>query len=153
MITTKRLKIYPASDSQMGSLIAMQTVPELKEVYTQMLDGCKIHPEKREWYALWNIELKDGSDTLIGNLSFKGLDEDGTVEIGYGTNEGFENKGYMTEAVTATALWASLQNGVKQIEAEAEEDNTASIRVLEKSGFIPNGKRGEEGPRFIWQPK
>ena len=57
----------------------------------------------------------------------------------------------MTEAVKTLAEWASKQPNVKQIEAEAEEINIASIRVLEKSNFVPNGIMGQEGPRFVWK--
>ena len=152
MIKTKRLNIYPASDGQMECLIAQQTIPELKDAYQQMLDGCIAHPDKREWYAVWNIELNDESKAAVGNLSFKGLEEDGILEIGYGTNSEYEGQGYMTEAVSAVVEWASAQDGVKLIEAETEEDNFASKRVLQKSGFVPNGKMGEEGPRYVWKP-
>ena len=86
------------------------------------------------------MELKDSANEIIGSLSFKGISENGIVEIGYGINDGYENKGYTTEAVGAVVKWASEQFNVKQIEAEAEEDNYASIRVLEKCGFVPNGK-------------
>ena len=150
MIETNRLRIYPASDEQMEKLIEAEPNPELKEAYTQMLDGCRMHPDARVWYAIWNIELSDG--TLVGNLSFKGLDN-GIAEIGYGTNSGFEGKGYMTEAVTSVAKWASRQAGVERIEAETEEGNAASKRVLAKAGFVPNGETGEEGPRYVWVEK
>ena len=152
-IKTDRLNIYPVSDEEMRNIIAAQTIPELKAAYEEMLSGCLAEPEKRIWYALWNIELNDGSETVVGNLSFKGLGADGVLEIGYGTNDGFEGRGYMTEAVTAVAKWAAAQDGVKLIEAETEEDNAASKRVLQKSGFIPNGKIGEEGPRFVFVEK
>ena len=87
----------------------------------------------------------------IGSLSFKGISENGIVEIGYGINDGYENKGYTTEAVGAVVKWAAKQPNVNQIEAEAEESNPASIRVLEKCNFIPNGEMGEEGIRFVWK--
>lgn len=150
LIKTKRVNIYPASNEQMESLIASQTLPELKEAYQQMLDGCLAHPEQREWYAVWNIELNDESKAVVGNLSFKGLEADGILEIGYGMNGEYEGRGLMTEAVSAVVRWAAAQEGVKQIEAETEESNAASQRVLQKAGFIPNGKMGEEGPRYVW---
>ena len=151
IIKTERLNIYPASDEQMEAVISQQTVPELKEAFGQMLDGCRANPHKRQWYALWNIELNDDSGTVVGSLSFKGLEEDGVLEIGYGTNDGYEGQGYMTEAVSAVVRWASAQDGVKLIEAETEESNEASKRVLHKAGFVPNGETGEEGPRFVWK--
>ena len=150
MIKTERLNIYPASDEQMKNLIKKEAVPELKCAYKEMLDGCLAHPDKREWYVIWNIELNDGSGTVVGNLSFKGLEADGILEIGYGMNDGYEGRGYMTEAVSAVVRWAAVQNGVSSIEAETEENNAASKRVLEKAGFVPNGKTGSEGPRYVW---
>ena len=153
MIHTKRLNVYPASDEQMRELIENEPVPELKEAYREMLDGRLEHPDGREWYAIWNIELNDGSAAPVGNLSFRGLGEDGVLEIGYGTNEGFEGRGYMTEAVSAVVRWAAARDGVKLIEAETGENNAASKRVLEKSGFVPNGMTGEEGPRYVWSYK
>lgn len=150
LIKTKRLNIYPTSNEQMESLISNQTLPDLKDAYQQMLDGCFRHPNQREWYAIWNIELNDESKAVVGNLSFKGLEADGVLEIGYGMNSEYEGQGLMTEAVSAVVKWAVTQEGVKLIEAETEENNTASKRVLEKSGFIPNGKIGNEGPRYVW---
>ena len=61
MIETKRLKIYPASREQMEAFIAVQSLDVLKAAYTEMLDGCLTHPEQWHWYALWMIELKDGT--------------------------------------------------------------------------------------------
>ena len=64
------------------------------------------YPENYIWYTLWFMKLKDSENEIVGTLSFKGIDDKGIVEIGYGINEGYENKGYMTEAVTAMAKWA-----------------------------------------------
>ena len=151
MIETNRLKIYAASKEQMEVFIAAQTVDILKAAYTEMLNGALTHPKQWEWYAIWMIELKDG--THIGELCFKGFSEDGSVEIGYGIEEDYQDCGYATEAVSALVDWALKQTGVFQIEAEAEESNTASIKVLEKCGFTRTGIIGEEGPRFIQSGK
>lgn len=148
MIQTNRLRIRIASDEEMLLLMTEQTDEGLKAAYGEMIAGCKAHPEQREWYAVWLIQLKTGE--RIGDLSFKGLSANGVVEIGYGLLPEYWGKGYATEAVTAAVEWASRQPGVKQIEAETEPGNTASQRVLAKSGFIPTGTNGEEGPRFYW---
>ena len=79
----------------------------------------------------------------------RGLNTDGSVEIGYGISKEFCGKGYATEAVNAVVDWAMEQSGIARIEAETDPDNTASQRVLEKCGFIPTDVIGEEGPRFI----
>ena len=151
MIITERMKIYPISIEKMKEIVETEKNEILKIAYKEMLDGCLNYPENYIWYTLWFMELKDLENEIIGTLSFKGIDDKGIVEIGYGINEGYENKGYMTEAVRAIVKWTSEQPNVKQIEAEAEENNYASIRVLEKCNFVPNGKIGEEGIRFVWK--
>ena len=151
MVTTERMNIFPISIEKLKEIAQQEKNKMLKIAYQEMLDGCLDYPKNYIWYTLWFMELKDSENEIVGNLSFKGIDDKGIVEIGYGINEGYENKGYMTEAVTAMAKWASLQPNVNQIESEAEESNIASIRVLEKSNFVPNGKVGQEGIRFVWK--
>ncbi len=143
---TRRLFIYPASREQMETAIANERDEDLKTAYGQMLDGCQREPEKWAWYAMWMIELKNG--THVGDLCFKGFSPEGVSEIGYGVLETYQGNGYCTEAVRAVLDWAFSQPGVTAIEAEAEENNLASRRVLEKCGFIPNGTVGLEGPRY-----
>lgn len=145
-LETKRLIIYPADRERMESFIAAETDPELRKAYQEMLEGSLNHPGQWAWYAMWMIELRNGSH--IGDLCFKGLDETGTAEIGYGILEEYRGQGYAAEAVQAALSWAFQTPDVMVIEAETTIDNAASQRVLEKCGFIPNGKLGEEGPRF-----
>ena len=146
MIKTKRLKIYPASEEQMKAFIAAQKVDVMKAAYSEMLDGALIHPEQWKWYAIWMIELKDG--THIGEMCFKGVDESGTTETGYGIVEEYQGYGYATEAVNAVTDWALKQDAVNCVTAEVDKDNIASVRVLEKSGFEMTGRIGEEGPIY-----
>ena len=149
MIKTERLNIRVASDDEMRVLISEQTIEELKIAYGEMLASCEANPEQRQWYAAWFIELPTGE--RIGELCFKGLSSDGIVEIGYGLLPEFWGNGYASEAVSAMTEWASKQPGVKMIEAETDVGNIASQRVLEKAGFVPTGRTGEEGPRFVWR--
>ena len=142
MLEADRLVIYAASENEMNKLAASEGDAHLREAYGEML----AHPEDWGWYALWLIVRKDGSH--IGNLSFKGVPEDGVVELGYGIAEEFRGFGYATEAVETILAWAFDQPGVTAVAAETEPDNAASRRVLEKCGFVPAGE-GREGHRFI----
>ena len=146
MIETKRLRIYPATQNQMEDFIADQTNDILRAAYSEMLENCLKHPNKWEWYAIWMIELKDG--THIGELCFKGLDLNGVAEIGYGISEEHQCRGFATEAVKAVMAWAFQNPNVTAVEAETNDKNISSKKVLEKCGFIFNGIIGEEGPRF-----
>ena len=149
VIQTERLTLHIASDDEMRDLIAAQELDVLREAYTEMLSGALAHPNARAWYAMWMIELRDG--THVGELCFRGISPDGVAEIGYGIDERYQGHGYATEAVNAVTAWAAQQDGISRVEAEAEEENLASLRVLEKVGFVPTGERGEEGLRFVWK--
>ena len=150
-VETERMYLYPLSDEEMRLVIENESDPEMKQAYTEMLEGCLSNPDKRIWYAIWNMELKDNSETIVGDFCFKGLGDDGVVEIGYGLKEEYRHHGYMTEAVIAITEWALSQDGVKQVEAETDAKNIDSQKVLFQSGFVSNGKVGEEGPRFVYE--
>ena len=146
VLTTKRLTVIPASDEETEKMIA-EADDELAEAYRFMLNGSRAHPAERLFYTPWMIFLRGDLRTRIGDICFKGLDENGETEIGYGMEPGFEGQGYMTEAVGACIGWAFTQAGVRAVTAETAPDNIASKRILEKLGFLEYGQ-GEEGPRF-----
>lgn len=148
-VETERMYLYSLSDEEMRLVIEKESDPEMKQAYTEMLEGSLSNPDKRIWYAIWNMELKDESGIIVGDFYFKGLSDDGVIEIGYGLKEEYRHHGYMTEAVKVITEWALSQDGVKQVEAETDAENIASQKVLLQSGFISNGKMGEEGPRFV----
>lgn len=150
-VETERMYLYPLSDEEMRLVIEKESDPETKQAYTEMLEGCLSNADKRIWYAIWNMELKDESGIIVGDFCFKGLSDDGVIEIGYGLKEEYRHHGYMTEAVIAITEWALSQDGVKQVEAETDAENIDSQKVLVQSGFVSNGKVGEEGPRFVYE--
>lgn len=150
-IETERLVLYTISNAEMESLIKNENDADLKQAYSEMLQGCINEPEKRIWYAVWLMELKNHPGTIVGDFCFKGLREDGMVEIGYGLREGFCGNGYMTETLKAITEWALAQSGVTRVEAETDPENYASQKVLTACGFIPTGTTGEEGPRFVYK--
>ena len=148
-VETERMYLYPLSDEEMRLVIEKESDPEMKQAYMEMLAGSLSNSDKRIWYAIWNMELKNDLETIVGDFCFKGLGDDGVVEIGYGLKEEYRHYGYMTEALKAITEWALSQESVKQVEAETDAENIASQKVLLQSGFISNGKMGEEGPRFV----
>jgi len=100
------------------------------------------------WFTSWEIVLKK-ENRIIGGLCFKGCpDEKGKVEIGYGMQDEYKCKGYMTEAVKELINWAFRFNHVTEVIAETEKDNLPSHRVLEKIGM---GKYKENEKMFWWK--
>ena len=150
VLETERLRLRVAIREEMVQFIAGQTDEIMIAAYREMLQGAIDHSEQWNWYAIWMIEEKSGAH--VGDLCFKGLNPDGSVEIGYGILEPFCGRGYATEAVRAAVDWAFRQPGVTRVEAETEPENRASQRVLAKCGFLPTGTVGEEGPRFVRMP-
>ena len=152
-VETERMYLYPLSDEEMRLVIEKESDPEMKRAYTEMLEGSLLNPDRRIWYAIWNMELKDEPGIIAGDFCFKGIGDDGVIEIGYGLKEEYRHHGYMTEAVKAITEWALSQESVKQVEAETDERNAASQNVLFRSGFVRNGKMGEEGPRYVYRDR
>lgn len=132
---------------ELEKLLAGTTDKELIKAYSEMLTGAVNDAENAAWYLPWSIFLAEDK-TYIGNIGFHGPAKNGAVEIGYGIEPPFEGHGYMTEAAEAMVGWAFEQPGIEAVEAEAEETNAASLRILEKLGFQKCGV-GEEGPRFV----
>ncbi len=104
------------------------------------------------WYTYWLIVIADTPSGPFGAglAGFKGLPDDhGLVEVGYGIEPPYRNKGYMTETVQALIAWAFEQPaGVSAVTAETERYNVASGRVLQKAGMEIYA---ENGDRLSWR--
>ena len=96
----------------MRCLIDKEADTEMKQAYTEMLEGCLLEPDRRIWYAVWCMELKSTPGTIVGDFCFKGLGKDGIVEIGYGLKEPYRHHGYMSETLKTITEWALSQKGI-----------------------------------------
>ncbi len=150
-LTSQRLNILALSGDEVGLLAAdlasLQAklglvykgeaiIGHLLEVTKQQAKAIAADNKNVLWNTFWLFVLKE-ENTAIGSACFKGApDASGAVEIGYGTNELFQNKGYTSEAVGALCRWAFTQPDVKTVLAETDKSNLASHRVLEKNGFV-----------------
>lgn len=63
-----------------------------------------------------------------------------TAELGYWLGESFWGRGIMTSAVAAFTDWAFHQFDLQRIYAEPFANNAGSTRVLEKAGYICEGR-------------
>ncbi len=62
------------------------------------------------------------------------------AELGYWLGESYWGRGIMSEAVREFTRWGFEVFDLQRIFAEPFEDNTASVRVLEKAGFVCEGR-------------
>jgi RimJ/RimL family protein N-acetyltransferase len=164
MIETKRLTIKPLTYGQLVKYIrndnSLETElhlnptsrsisPDLKEALEQTILPAVADSTKNYLFStLWTIILKS-ENKMVGDLCFVGEpNADGEVEIGYGTYEEFQGKGFMTEAVGGMIGWAKEQSGLKAIIASTDKRNVASYSILIKNNFI---KTGETETIFNWR--
>ena len=68
------------------------------------------------------------------------------VEIGYWIGRIYWRRGYATYAV-ALLLEEARKRGIRRVAAEVFPDNPASMRVLEKSGFLRVGEAQKDLPQ------
>jgi RimJ/RimL family protein N-acetyltransferase len=124
---------------------------ELKEALEQSIIPNVNDKSKDYLYStIWTAILKS-ENRMIGDLCIYGEpNAEGKIEIGYGTYEEFQNKGFMTEMVKGIIEWVKTQIKVKSIIASTDKTNTASFRVLGKNQFI---KIGETETLFNWELK
>lgn len=101
---------------------AADTVGFLMSVYENG-DGPLVYP----------VLLKDG--TYIGYVQAVPFDN-GTWEVGYHIGASFTKQGYATEAVKAFLPVIMPKLGISQIAGICLADNKASVKVMERCGFI-----------------
>ena len=82
---------------------------------------------------VYPVLLKDG--TYIGYVQAVPF-EDGTWEVGYHIGANFTKRGYATEAVKAFLPVILPKLGISQIAGICLADNNASVKVMERCGFV-----------------
>lgn len=118
-----------------------QITPEVIEDFIGRIQA----KERKIWSFYWILRQKSPEQpVLIGNGGFLAR-KNGTLEIGYSLLASYHGQGYATEAVRSMVQWASSSLKRDTIIAYTYPHLKASIRVLEKNGFLLKGKGPEEG--------
>ena len=166
MIETERLILKPLTYDQLVKYIkadnsleielnlneTSRTIsPELKEAFEQTILPNVADTAKDYLYStLWTAISKD-ANKMVGDICIVGEpNSDGEIEIGYGTYDEFQKKGFMTEAVGAMIIWAKSQPKIFSIIASTEKENIGSFTILLKNNFL---KIGETETIFNWKLK
>lgn len=166
MIETKRLILKPLTYDQLVKYTkcdnsletelnlneTSRTIsPELKEAFEQTILPNVADKTKNYLYSTLWTAISKSENKMIGDLCIVGEpNANGEIEIGYGTYDEFQGKGFMTEIVGGIIVWAKTQPLVNSIIASTEKTNTASFKVLEKNNF---SKIGETGSLLNWKLK
>src|SRR5258708_3902148 len=166
MIETKRLILRPLTYEQLIKYIkcdnsleeelklneTSRTISqELREAFEQTILPNAADKTKNYLYSTLWTAISKSENKMIGDLCIVGEpNSDGEIEIGYGTYDEFQGKGFMTEIVSGIIEWVKTQPQVKSIIASTDKTNFASFKVLEKNMFL---KIGETELQFNWRLK
>jgi ribosomal-protein-alanine N-acetyltransferase len=166
MIETERLILRPLTHEQLVKYIRLnnslemelnlnessRTIsPELKEALDQTILPNVVDTTKNFlFHTLWTVISKE-ENKMVGDLCFVGEPNDeGEVEIGYGTYEEFRKRGFMTEAVGGIIKWTEKQPNIRSIIASTEKSNIDSSSILDRNNFL---KSGETETLYNWRLK
>ncbi len=89
--------------------------------------------------TVWAIDVAGEAAGTIGIIPRSDI-ERVSAEIGYWIGEPFWGRGIMTEAVKAVSEWALKEFSLTRIYALASATNAPSCRVLEKAGYVCEGR-------------
>lgn len=164
MIETERLLLQPLTyeqlvkyakcdnslEKELGLKESSRTISaELEEALAQTILPNVADTKKNYLYSTIWTAISKAENEMVGDLCIYGeMNANGEIEIGYGTYNEFQKKGFMTEIVKGIIDWVSTQRGVKSIIASTDKSNVASFKVLEKNNFV---KIGETETLFNWK--
>lgn len=142
ILQTERLLIREHAPEDALALHRLNTDPEVMR-YTHeepspgveaMRQAILDYPDyKRYGYGRWTVEYEA---QVIGFAGPKYLEELGETDVGYRLLPNFWGRGLATEAVQAIAEHCFRRIRLPRLIGLVLPDNIASIRVLEKCGFL-----------------
>lgn len=153
------LRLVQFDETDLRHLALGDTPPQLRSralagslppafVATRSLEQLK--SGKSPLWCLGFYMVEDQGDRVVGSCGFKDAPVQGQVEIGYGVSAGARRQGYATGAVAELIAIARATGQVVAVRAQVSGENTASTRVVEKTGFQAQGSRlDHEGEMLV----
>src|SRR5437588_10167321 len=84
------------------------------------------------------VEVTTGA--IAGSVGMRVIDrEQDVVEVGYWATAAFRGHGLTTRALTLISRWLLEVVGAERVQLRADVENSASLRVAEKAGFVREG--------------
>jgi [ribosomal protein S5]-alanine N-acetyltransferase len=144
-IDTNRLRLRPFTSDDIpfafdwfGDPLVMRFTPSGPD-RTMQQTGVRIanykHHQSEHGFSKWII-IERGSGRPIGDAGLLLLAEYGWIDLGYRLAQPFWGKGLATEAASAWVQKAFRELRLDRLAAIVHPENYASIRVLQKLGFL-----------------
>ncbi|HHL19953.1 MAG TPA: N-acetyltransferase [Aliiroseovarius sp.] len=140
-IFTRRLTLRPLTRADIPPLVEMLNDFEVSR-WLSVVPYPYTRDDAREFLTF--LESADPLDALgiearEGLVGVVGISPGATSGLGYWLGRAHHGKGYMSEAARALVSHYFATRDADHLTSGYFENNTASARVLEKLGFIPNG--------------
>lgn len=148
-LETDRLILRQLRTEDAANLFEIFSMDEVTQYYN--LDNFVAIEQAEQLIERWNQRFEEGQsirwgialrsdDRIIGTCGYHNWRRaDCKAEIGYELNPNHWSKGLMTEAVNRIVSFGFEEMQLNRIEAYVFVTNTASQKLLEKSGFHQEG--------------
>jgi [ribosomal protein S5]-alanine N-acetyltransferase len=151
ILTTPRLALTTWEPADVDDLLLVHSDPETMRFVrhgrpetrcetAELIDAYRAEQAARGW-TKWRLADRWGQ--LVGRAGFGG--SDGDREMGYTIRRDLWGEGRATEIASALVRWHRRQAPVHRLGAYVAVENTASVRVLEKVGFVREGPAEHHG--------
>lgn len=140
ILQTKRLLIEPMSRAAFLRALGDETYSAQEHaVYAELEERYQADSRNRFSFFTNRLIRRRSDGVTVGSIAYMSdprTDEQALLEIGYETLEVFRGRGYATEALEQMCRAGLQIPGCAGMIAGVELSNTASMRVLEKCGFV-----------------
>lgn len=145
ILRSERLRLRPVTMEDAGKFHKYLGTDEIMVRYTNW-NPCatlestreKLENDIEQWEVqgdrCWAIEM---DSRVVGSISAYDRSEDGSsIEVGYSVFRPEWGKGIASEAVSLVVDYLFHAEGYKELRAWTHEDNIASSKALQASGFV-----------------
>ena len=141
-----------AQDGRLGDLLGAEITAEWPpadwepHVLALVRDGLLRKPEHVGFHRYVLLSRPRRAEVLIGCVgAFLWPDRPGEVDIGYSTLPAFRYRGYATAAAREHVAWLLARPENLAIMAQTFPHLEASVRILQRLGFVRDGQEREDG--------
>lgn len=146
VLETERLTLRAIRETDAGEMFGMRSDERVMRFVGRPLaerveDAAALIAVMIDWQSkrdavTWALTLS-GDDRLIGTIGFWRMQKENyRAEIGYMLGADFHGRGLMSEALAAVLSYGFDVMKLHSVEANVNPENAASIRILEKNGFV-----------------
>src|SRR3954466_6591920 len=145
-LSTERLNLRRMCTEDAEDIFFLRSDKEMLQYLDR--DPARSIDEARQWMRTinegidgnqsiaWAIALKS-EPGLIGTITFWNIEKEHyRAEIGYALHTQFQGRGLMQEAIAVVLDYGFNTMKLHSVEANVNPNNTRSIQLLEKNGFV-----------------